>query len=236
MDRQARYQQLKKVSWVTLVVNVLLAAVKMTVGLVVGSLAVVSDAVHTLSDVLTTLLVLVGIRLARNAPDGEHHYGHHKMESMVTIFLGLALAVTAVFIGYGGLVRLWQKQEATPSTLAICVAVMSILVPEAMFQYAWRNGRRLQSSALIADAWHHRSDAISSVAVLLGVVAVDELRSRISGDVLFLEIEIQVDGGITVCQGHAIAEAVHDRLESGTWRIEHCAVHVNPVHEHRKHY
>lgn len=165
-------QTAMKVSRVSILTNVLLAAVKMAAGLIARSGAMVSDALHSLSDVFSTIVVMIGVKLSGKDSDREHPYGHERMECVAAIVLAGMLLVTGVFVGYTGVRKIISAREsaiAVPGMLALAAAVLSILVKEAMFHYTRHYAREVDSGALMADAWHHRSDALSSVGALIGI-------------------------------------------------------------------
>ncbi len=152
--------------------NVLLAAFKLLAGVLGRSGAMVSDAVHSLSDVFATLIAWVGVRLSRRAEDAEHPYGHERLECVASLLLGLILAGTGAGIGLTGLRKLFSDPGSLeiPTALPLIAAVVSIVVKEAMYQYTMHYARALDSAAFKADAWHHRSDAISSVGSFAGIL------------------------------------------------------------------
>lgn len=161
-----------RVSAVTILINALLSAGKLAAGLWARSGAMVSDAVHSASDVFSTVIVIVGVKLSGKASDKEHPYGHERLECVAAIVLSVVLLITGLFIGYGGLGKIAHAGEAdlaVPGLSALVAAVVSILVKEAMFWYTRRYARAIDSGALMADAWHHRSDALSSVGALVGI-------------------------------------------------------------------
>lgn len=161
-----------RVSVVTIVVNALLTAFKLFAGLYAHSMAMISDAVHSASDVFSTVVVIVGVKLASKASDESHPYGHERYECVAAIVLSVLLAGTGVALGYGGVKTLVggnYAKLAVPGVLALVAAVVGIVVKEAMFWYARAAAQKVQSSALKADAWHHRSDALSSIGALIGI-------------------------------------------------------------------
>jgi len=169
---QNQSQQALRVSGVSIVVNLLLSAGKLAAGLIAHSGAMVSDAVHSASDIFSTLIVMVGLRLSGKAADREHPYGHERMECVAAIVLAGVLMVTGLLIGYKGAREILSGQATdrpAPGLLALVAAIVSIAVKEGMFWYTRAHARRLGSSALMADAWHHRSDALSSVGALIGI-------------------------------------------------------------------
>ena len=170
MENQS--QQALRVSAVSIAVNLLLSAGKLAAGLIAHSGAMVSDAVHSASDIFSTLIVMVGLRLSGKAPDREHPYGHERMECVAAIVLAVVLLITGLLIGYGGAREVLAGQageKPVPGVLALAAAIVSIAVKEGMFWYTRAWARKLASPALMADAWHHRSDALSSVGALIGI-------------------------------------------------------------------
>ncbi len=151
--------------------NVLLAAFKLLAGLFGRSGAMVSDAVHSLSDVFATLIAWIGVRLSGRKEDAEHPYGHERLECVASLILGLILAGTGIGIGYSGALKLLGDREGLeiPTLLPLIAAVVSIAVKEGMYHYTMRCAKKLNSAAFKADAWHHRSDAISSVGSFIGI-------------------------------------------------------------------
>lgn len=163
---------IKRLSVVGIVGNILLAAFKLFAGIVGKSSAMISDAVHSLSDVFATFVAFIGVRIARKAPDSAHPYGHDRFECLASLFLGLILAGTGIGIGTGGVKTILSGDYSTlavPSLIALIAALVSIISKEAMFRYTMYYAKKLNSSAFIADAWHHRSDALSSVGSLVGI-------------------------------------------------------------------
>lgn len=161
------------ISWVSIIVNLLLSILKLIVGFLGHSKALVADAVHSASDVFSTIIVLIGISVSKRPADRSHEYGHEKFEDIATLFLSFLLIITGLQIGKTGVTALLSIKSSTPvipSVTTIAIAALSIFVKELMFQVTFRIGKREKSSALIADAWHHRSDALSSVGSLLGIL------------------------------------------------------------------
>lgn len=151
--------------------NVLLAAFKLFAGIFGKSGAMVSDAVHSLSDVFATLIAWIGVRLSKRKEDTEHPYGHERLECVASLALGLILAGTGIGIGWSGVQKLFGEGGSIeiPTMLPLIAAVVSIVVKEAMYQYTMHYAKVLDSAAFKADAWHHRSDAISSVGSFIGI-------------------------------------------------------------------
>lgn len=161
-----------KVSFITIVQNILLSIFKLFAGIFAHSNAMISDAVHSASDVFSTIIVIIGVKLASKKSDKEHPYGHERLECVAAIVLSIVLLYTGIKIGsqavkdiIGGNYQSLQK----PGVLALVAAVVSIVTKEIMYWYTRHYAKKIDSSALMADAWHHRSDALSSVGALVGI-------------------------------------------------------------------
>ena len=278
-----------KISMVSIVGNILLSLFKALAGIVANSGAMISDAIHSASDVFSTIVVIIGIRLSGKESDKEHPYGHERMECVAAILLATILAATGLFIGWSAVEKITVQDDsalAVPGILALVAAVVSIAVKEAMFWYTRAGAKKIDSGALMADAWHHRSDALSSIGALVGIAGarmgypildaiaslviciekaaidifkdainkmvdkacddetehemyecvmknesvrgVDLLRTRTFGNKIYVDIEIRVDGKLTLWEAHAIAESVHDSVETEFSKVKHIMVHVNP--------
>ena len=161
----------KKLSRVGIYGNVLLAAFKLFAGIFGRSGAMVSDAVHSLSDVFATFIAYFGVLLSKRPEDEAHPYGHERFECVASLVLGLILAGTGIGIGYSGIQKLISHEElAVPTLLPLIAAVVSIAVKEGMFWYTMHYAKKMDSLAFKADAWHHRSDAFSSVGSFVGIL------------------------------------------------------------------
>ena len=280
-----------KISMVSIVGNILLSLFNALAGIVANSGAMISDAIHSASDVFSTIVVIIGIRLSGKESDKEHPYGHERMECVAAILLATILAATGLFIGWSAVEKITVQDDsalAVPGILALVAAVVSIVVKEAMFWYTRAGAKKIDSGALMADAWHHRSDALSSIGALVGIAGarmgypildalaslvicifnekaaidifkdainkmvdkacddetehemyecvmknesvrgVDLLRTRTFGNKIYVDIEIRVDGKLTLWEAHAIAESVHDSVETEFSKVKHIMVHVNP--------
>ena len=160
-----------KVSFVSIVVNVVLSVFKFAAGVIANSGAMISDAVHSLSDVLSTFVVIAGLKLSAKKNDAEHPYGHERMECVAAIILSIMLALVGVGIGYSGIEKIISGNSSLkiPGVLALVAAIVSIAVKEWMYWYTRSVAKREMSDALMADAWHHRSDALSSVGSFVGI-------------------------------------------------------------------
>jgi cation diffusion facilitator family transporter len=161
----------QKVTWVGAGANALLVGVKFVLGFFGHSQALIADAVHSVSDLATDAVVLLGIRAGRKAPDQDHHFGHARIETLASAIVGIALIAVAAFLAYDAGSNIYRHTEYHPTWLASIGAAVSIVVKEILYHYTARAGRRIKSPVVMANAWHHRSDALSSVAVLAGVTA-----------------------------------------------------------------
>ena len=262
-----------KVSTITIIGNIALSLLKLFAGIVAHSNAMISDAIHSASDVFSTFVVIIGIRLASKKPDKEHPYGHERLECVAAIVLAIVLLITGLGIGI----------------VALIAAIISIASKEAMYWYTRYHAKRIDSSALMADAWHHRSDAFSSIGALVGIAGsrlgfpimdsiaslvifvfivkaasdifkdaidkmvdhscdeemetqlrncvmrnpnvhkIDVLRTRIFGNKIYVDVEIALDGSITLQDAHDVAEKVHNDIEKTFPKVKHIMVHVNPA-------
>ncbi len=159
----------RRAGWISILVNMLLFGFKYWAGVSSGSVAIIADAWHTLSDSITSVVVLVGIWYSSKPADKEHPFGHGRAEMLAAFFIGVLLAVIGFEFLIESIHRLREKEAAQYGTFAIIVTAASVLVKEALAQYARIAGKRSGSKALKADAWHHRSDAISSLVILVGI-------------------------------------------------------------------
>ena len=163
---------IKRISAVSILGNTLLSAIKLFAGIFAHSRAMVSDAIHSMSDVFTTLIAVIGVRISKKSADKSHPYGHERFECVASLLLGLLLLITGLGIGYSGVLTIAAGHYdtlAVPGALALAAAIISIITKEAMFHYTRHYAKILNSSAFMADAWHHRSDALSSIGSLIGI-------------------------------------------------------------------
>ena len=160
-----------KVSIITIVINFILFVFKLISGIVGHSNAMISDSIHSLSDVLTTIVVIFGLIISSKEADERHPYGHERIESAFAIILSFGLFVTGIFIGYIGINDIINPKEIlVPTILPLIAALISILVKEFLYHYTKRTAKKLKSSSMEADAWHHRTDAMSSVGSFIGIL------------------------------------------------------------------
>ena len=161
-----------KVSIVSIIWNLILSVGKLFAGIFANSGAMISDAVHSASDVFSTVIVMIGVKISSRDSDTEHPYGHERLECVAAIILATVLAATGIGIGYGAVVKIMagDYNVEMPGILALVAAVVSIVVKELMFWYTRYYAKQIDSSALMADAWHHRSDSLSSIGALIGII------------------------------------------------------------------
>jgi cation diffusion facilitator family transporter len=168
-----RAKEISRVTVVGGIVNLLLVGLKFVAGIAGRSSAMIADAVHSLSDFITDIVVLVFVGISAKPQDESHDYGHGKFETIATFFIGLALVAAAIGIVVSAATKLagWLQGEdiPAPGKLALWAALISIVVKELLFQYTVRKGRKLESQAMVANAWHHRSDALSSIGAAIGI-------------------------------------------------------------------
>ena len=283
-----------RVSFITIIGNVILSVVKFLAGIIAHSNAMISDSVHSASDVFSTIVVIIGIKLAAKEADKEHPYGHERLECVAAIVLAMVLIITGLGIGAEALKNIVQGNYSdlqVPGILALIAAIVSIVSKEAMYWYTRYYAKKIDSSALMADAWHHRSDAFSSIGALVGiggarvgfpvmdsiaslvifvfivkaaydifkdamdkmldhscdeetekqiydcvmknehVRGIDLLQTRIFGNKIYVDVEIQLYASYTLEEAHNIAETVHKDIEDSFPKVKHIMVHVNPVNK-----
>ncbi|CAM4200024.1 cation diffusion facilitator family transporter [Lacicoccus alkaliphilus] len=165
-----RYKEAQRATIIGIAVNLLLAVIKGIGGVMGNSRALVADAVHSASDVVSSIAVYIGVRAAQKPPDREHPYGHGKSENVATLIVAILLVVVGFEIMYNSITSIWtETANEVTSIMVLYIIIFSLIVKEVLFQYKFRLGTRINSPALIADAWHHRTDAISSAVALAGV-------------------------------------------------------------------
>ena len=281
-----------RVSVITIIGNIVLSVLKLLAGIVAHSSAMISDAIHSASDVFSTFVVIIGIALSSKDADKEHPYGHERLECVAAIVLAIVLFMTGLGIGISALNNILHGHYSNlqiPGVLALIAAIVSVVSKEGMYWYTRYYAKKIDSSALMADAWHHRSDAFSSIGALIGiagarlgfpvmdsiaslvifvfiakaaidifkdamekmvdhscdeetekqirdcvmqsenVMGIDLLQTRIFGNKIYVDVEIQVDGSYTLQKAHDIAESVHEEIEKNFPKVKHIMVHVNPA-------
>ncbi len=164
-----RYQQGKRISIISLISNTILALIKIFIGFFASSTALIADGFHSVSDMASTIIVMISIRFSETPADKNHPYGHEKAEALGTNILAVILILTAVFLARDALLTMLSGNIAEPGSWALGAAFISIIVKELLYRYTIKIGQEINSRGLIADAHHHRSDALSSVAALIGI-------------------------------------------------------------------
>jgi cation diffusion facilitator family transporter len=282
-----------KVSIWTMILNFILASMKIIMGIIGRSSAIISDAVNSISDVVTALAVMIMGRFSRKEKDVDHQYGHEKYESMVSVFIGIALLLTAFEIGRTACENIYyyfaENRDIVPPTyIALIAGFATIAIKEGMYHYTKFNAKKAHSPSLEAMALDHRSDEFSALAAIIGIVGsmleihilepiasiiiclfivklglgiiktgfsqvvdqaadqatidkikmivanqagiiqLDDLKTRIFGMRLFVDMEIAVDQKLSITEAHNIAHVLHDEIESSIPNVKHCMIHVNP--------
>jgi cation diffusion facilitator family transporter len=290
MESSSAKDRIWFVGWVGLFANLALAAIKMAAGVVGHSHAVVADAIHSLSDLVTDVALLAGVQFWSKPADERHPHGHQRIETLVTVLIGASLGVVALGLMWDAVVGGHGGRSLTPTPVALAAAVLSIVVKEVLCRWTLAEGRRVDSPALIANAWHHRSDSLSSVPaalavavavaapefafvdrigalvvcifilfaagrilapalsqlidtgapredrrrirqLALGVAGVEDahaIRTRYVGSTLAVDLHVEVNAELSVEEGHAIGEAVRQRLLDQGPKVADVLVHVEP--------
>jgi len=282
--------RVSRVGWVGLLCNLALAAAKAAAGILGHSQAVLADALHSLTDSVTDIAVILGVRYWTAPADEDHPHGHGRIETLITVVIGLTIGAVAIGMGTQAIRGLRHGPEVAPSGIALVVALISIVVKEILYRWTARVGREVRSPALVANAWHHRSDAISSIPAALavavtlidpewavvdrvgavvvcllilqaswhilrpaldqlidagapaadrrrieelalqvgGVEAAHAVRTRFVGADLAVDLHVEVDGGLSVAEGHVIAVAVRRKLLEEGPNVNDAVVQIEP--------
>lgn len=167
--KTSREAYVRKVTWIGLLINIALACIKFAAGYFGRSQAMIADAIHSLTDTTTDVAVIAGSHFWSRPPDESHPYGHRRLETLVTVFIGLMLAAAGIGIGWDAVSALRDKESTPPGWIALVAAAVSILTKEILYRWTAVVGKKIKSPALAANAWHHRTDAISSIPVLIAV-------------------------------------------------------------------
>ncbi|MCK4573892.1 MAG: cation transporter, partial [candidate division Zixibacteria bacterium] len=162
-----------RATWVGIMVNILLVIVKVWAGVVGRSQALLADGIHSLSDLFSDFVVMLGLKWGRKGEDEDHHFGHARIETISSMIVGILLVATALGLAWNAVVNIQHHEESIPGTVTIVVAFVSIILKEGMYWYTRIVGEKIRSLALLSNAWHHRTDALSSIAVLIGVAAAN---------------------------------------------------------------
>jgi len=156
-------------TWIGIIINVLLTILKGIGGFISGSRALLADALHSASDIVSSVVILFAVKIANKPPDEEHPYGHGKAENVAAIIVALLLIVVGIEISISSIKIFFGERPSAPGSIALVIIIISIILKEGLFHYKYYVGKKYRSSALISDAWHHRSDSLSSIAALIGV-------------------------------------------------------------------
>ena len=276
----------------TLAVNVFLSLLKLIAGIFANSTALIAEAANSISDVLSTVIVMVGVKMAGRKSDKGHPYGHERMESAATLILSALVFLTGVTIGYRGVLKIIEGsvgELVVPGGIALVAVIVTMVVKESLYWYTRAAAKKTDSSVLKAFAWDHRSDVLSATGAFIGilgariglpvldpiagviisllilkvavdifkdalskmtdtscdealeeeiravaleqedVLGVDNIRTRLFGDRIYVDIEICADGASTLEKAHSAAQQVHDAIEKNFEKVKHCMVHVNPA-------
>jgi cation diffusion facilitator family transporter len=280
--------QIRNVTNISIVTNIILIIIKMVIGLMTSSIAMIADAIHSLSDFVTDIGVLFGVHFGAKGPDREHPYGHGRLETLSALFVAAALVVVGAGTIYYAGEAIAQKKVLNPNVPLFTIAIISIITKEWLYQITKKVAIRVNSAAAYANAWHHRSDAFSSVAVLIGYVslklgfgygdqvaaiavglmivwvgvsvtgdsmreltegAADEkifeqlkhiveaepsirqwhnLRTRMVGREVFIDLHILVDPKLTIADAHAISERLENTIHEQMTHPMNITVHIEP--------
>ncbi|MCI9616469.1 MAG: cation transporter [Eubacterium sp.] len=170
MDDKMVVKTAVRVSTVSIISNIILSLLKLIAGIVGRSMAMLSDAIHSLSDVFGSIIVIIGVKMSKKEEDRDHQYGHDRMECLASLALGAILFLTGTLLIYEGIKKIYVGEDiSTPGTIALIAAIVSIVAKEGMYWYTKIAADKIHSDALRAEAWHHRSDALSSIGSLIGV-------------------------------------------------------------------
>lgn len=167
--KSSRGKYVRKITWIGFLTNILLAGIKFSAGYFGRSQALVADAIHTLTDTATDIAVIAGSHYWSRPPDECHPYGHRRLETLITVFIGIMLTAAGLGIGWQAISTLHRTPGLPPGWIALIATLISIVTKEIIYRWTAVAGKRIRSPALVANAWHHRSDAISSLPVLIAV-------------------------------------------------------------------
>lgn len=288
MPQRHRYAEAKKVTLIGAVVNACLGCFKLIGGMYYHSHALIADGVHSFSDLLTDAMVLIASKYGSQDADELHTYGHQRIETATTLFLAMLLILTGAGIAWDSVHEMLEHSVTIPKQAALPIAIFSIVTNEILFHYTHRIGKRIQSSLIVANAWHHRSDAAASLVVSIGLIGslagfhvldpiaaviiggmiihmgvrygwdsvrelvdtgvetskiaeieqiirevpgvrrIHQLRNRMMGRDIFIDVHVLVSPHISVSEGHYIAQKVHHNLMQKVKQVKDVTVHIDP--------
>ena len=224
---------------ISLVLNTLLFGIKLWAGIISNSVALIADAWHTLSDSISSIAVYIGLRVSAKPADNKHPYGHGRAEIISAVVVGILLAVIGFNFFVDSIMRLKGGVEAHYGTVAIVVTIISVVVKEAMAQYSIIVGKRTNSKALIADGWHHRSDAVSSVVILAGIFLgrkiwwVDGVLGLFVSLMLFYTTYVILRDAVSVLIGEDLHSSVKKKIKKMSREITDYDLHPHHFHAHQ---
>jgi len=223
---------------VSIITNTILFVLKMWAGIVTGSIALTADAWHTLSDSISSIVVVVAVKLASKKPDKDHPFGHGRWEQIAALFIAFILAIIAYDFLKDSIIQFNQHESTKFGTIAIIVTVISILVKEALAQYAFYIGRKTDNVSVKADGWHHRTDALSSVVVLIGIIFakqfwwVDSVLGTIIAFMLFYATYEIAKEAITKLLGEKPNQNLIDKIVDSVRKKYHDDLKLHHFHIH----
>ena len=221
MTHSTREQIGNRTILITVVMNIFLSLIKLLAGFIGHSTSMISDGVHSLSDVISSIGVFIGLRISQKPADIDHPYGHEKFEAVLSKILAFILFLTGLSIGYSAIETIVSSSYIIPKMMTIWAALLSIGVKEWMYHYTIRQAKKIESTALAADAWHHRSDSLSSIGALIGIIGarlgfpiLDPLAALvITLIILKVAIEIFVEATNQVIDKAATPELVNEIIQ-----------------------
>jgi cation diffusion facilitator family transporter len=223
---------------VSIIVNILLFGLKFWAGILSGSLALIADAWHTLSDSISSIIVIVAVKLSSKKPDKEHPFGHGRWEQIAAIFIGFLLGIVAYDFIRESIERLGTKDSATFGTVAIVVTIISILAKEGLAQYAFYIARKTDNTSIKADAWHHRTDALSSLIILIGILLnsyfwwIDSALGIAVSILIFVTVFQIVKESINKLLGEKPSEKLKDQIKEIANNYVKYDLHAHHFHIH----
>jgi len=223
---------------ISIIFNLILFALKLWAGIISGSVALVADAWHTLSDSASSVFLIIGTKLSRKKPDNLHPFGHGRWEYVISIFIGFLLGIIAYEILKESIVQFTEGESANFGTIAIVVTILSILIKEGLAQYAFYLGKKTNNIAIKADGWHHRSDALSSVIVLIGIFLknyfwwIDSVLGIIISLMLFYAVYKILQDSITKILGESPNKELLDKIKLIIDKVSEKDLHPHHFHLH----
>lgn len=296
MNLKQEEKIIKSNTLLTMFVNGFLALMKILAGIFGKSSVLITDAINSIGDILTNVVVYISAIFSRKEKDSDHPYGHEKIDSVISIFLGVLIIITAFEVGKNAIIKLYDffvigTTIPSPAWYALAAAVLTILVKEVMFRITIKDAKKAKSGALTAQAWDHRSDTIASFGAGIGILgamfgfsyldpiasiiialfilrmgvkiilagvnqvvdkaadpeitdeikklikkyeqvrSIDEIKTRMFGLKLYVDLEIGLDGNMSLEESHTIAEQIHEDVENSIPNVLHCMIHVNPHYQ-----